>query len=186
MRPIHALAVLTFFGMTAGTAHSMPVTAGALAPAAAAIDLVDQTAVYVVSGRRYCFYFDGWHGPGWYRCGFAWRSGLGWGGAYGWRGWHYGPAARRFRGPSVTIRERGPRFYQGDRYRGDVRGRTTIRERSTIRSGDSTTIRRGDGPAFSGETTGRGSSGRQFQNMERGQPQQRGPGGDKPGRRGQQ
>src|SRR5689334_8296085 len=31
---------------------------------------VDQVAVrvYVHEGRRYCFYFDGWHGPGWYRC----------------------------------------------------------------------------------------------------------------------
>ena len=37
--------------------------------------LVDTVAVqvYVHEGRRYCFYFDGWHGPGWYRCGFAWR-----------------------------------------------------------------------------------------------------------------
>jgi hypothetical protein len=43
---------------------------------------VEQTALYVVRGRRYCFYFDGWHGPGWYRCGFAWRQGLGWGGVY--------------------------------------------------------------------------------------------------------
>ena len=35
--------------------------------------LVDTVAVrvYVHEGRRYCFYFDGWHGPGWYRCGFA-------------------------------------------------------------------------------------------------------------------
>jgi hypothetical protein len=33
---------------------------------------------------RYCFYFNGWQGPGWYRCGFAWRRNLGWGGEYGW------------------------------------------------------------------------------------------------------
>ena len=35
--------------------------------------LVDTVAVrvYVHEGRRYCFYFEGWHGPGWYRCGFA-------------------------------------------------------------------------------------------------------------------
>ena len=59
--------------------------------------LVDQVAVrvYVHEGRRYCFYFDGWHGPGWYRCGFAWREGIGWGGVYGWNSWTYGPYERR-------------------------------------------------------------------------------------------
>jgi hypothetical protein len=40
-------------------------------------------------GSRYCFYPRGWHGPGWYRCGFAWRRGLGWGGGSGWQGWDH-------------------------------------------------------------------------------------------------
>jgi hypothetical protein len=38
-------------------------------------------------GRRYCWYYTGWRGPGWYRCGFRWRRGLGWGGPSGWHGW---------------------------------------------------------------------------------------------------
>lgn len=73
--------------------------------------LVDQVAVrvYVYEGRRYCFYFDGWHGPGWYRCGFAWRRGFGWGGVYGWNDWNYGPYERRFHG----------RVHRGDRDRYD-------------------------------------------------------------------
>jgi len=60
-------------------------------------DLVDQVAVrvYVHEGQRYCFYFNGWHGAGWYRCGFASRRGLGWGGVYGWNSWNYGPYERR-------------------------------------------------------------------------------------------
>src|SRR6476619_7301611 len=60
--------------------------------------LVDHVAVrvYVHEGQRYCFYFNGWHGPGWYRCGFANRRGLGWGGVYGWNDWSYGPYERRF------------------------------------------------------------------------------------------
>jgi hypothetical protein len=37
-------------------------------------------------GYRYCFYFDGWHGPGWYRCGYRLRRGHGWGGGPGWHG----------------------------------------------------------------------------------------------------
>lgn len=40
-------------------------------------------------GRRYCWYFDGWRGPGWYRCGYHWRRGFGWGGPSGWHGWHH-------------------------------------------------------------------------------------------------
>jgi len=39
-------------------------------------DRIDQVAVrvYVHEGQRYCFFFNGWHGPGWYRCGFAMAS----------------------------------------------------------------------------------------------------------------
>lgn len=61
-------------------------------------DIVEQVAVrvYVHEGNRYCFYFNGWHGPGWYRCGFAFRRGLGWGGVYGWNDWNYGPYERRY------------------------------------------------------------------------------------------
>ena len=42
---------------------------------------------YLYGGRRYCWYDAAWNGPGWYSCGFAWRSGYGWGGGYGWNGW---------------------------------------------------------------------------------------------------
>lgn len=49
-----------------------------------------EKAQYVWGGRRYCWYANGWSGPGWYYCGYAWRRGYGWGGPYGWRGW-YGP-----------------------------------------------------------------------------------------------
>ncbi|HET7384942.1 MAG TPA: hypothetical protein VFJ59_20475, partial [Pseudolabrys sp.] len=52
-------------------------------PALDATDVIQKAAVYIVEGRPYCFYFDGWHGAGWYRCGFAHRRNLGWGGEYG-------------------------------------------------------------------------------------------------------
>ncbi len=55
-----------------------------------------QQRVFIYHGRPYCFYFDGWHGAGWYRCGWNWRRGFGWGGIYGWNDWEYGPAFRRF------------------------------------------------------------------------------------------
>ena len=47
-------------------------------------------AQFIFGGRNYCFYLDGWHGPGFYWCGYAYRRGLGWGGPEGWRGWHHG------------------------------------------------------------------------------------------------
>jgi hypothetical protein len=42
---------------------------------------------FIVEGRRHCWYPDGWHGPGWYWCGYRARVGLGWGGPEGWNGW---------------------------------------------------------------------------------------------------
>ena len=39
-----------------------------------------ENAQFVVGGRRYCFYSSGWHGPGWYWCGYSFRRGFGWGG----------------------------------------------------------------------------------------------------------
>ena len=53
-----------------------------------------ETVQYYYSGRRYCWYDDGWQGPGWYWCGYAFRSGLGWGGGYGWHGWRGGYRGR--------------------------------------------------------------------------------------------
>lgn len=89
--------------------------------------LVDQIAVrvYVHEGRRYCFYFNGWHGPGWYRCGFAFRRGYGWGGVYGWNDWSYGPYERRHGGALFGVRS------------GPDRTRTTIEQRSTTTTGTS-------------------------------------------------
>src|SRR4051812_21483345 len=75
----------------------MPVNVnGGLKAALAQSDPLIKVQVFIVSGRQYCFYFEGWNGRGWYRCGYAFGSGVGWGGAYGWRGWRHGQAERRF------------------------------------------------------------------------------------------
>jgi hypothetical protein len=42
---------------------------------------------YYWGGQNYCWYPNGWRGPGWYWCGYAFTYGYGWGGGYGWRGW---------------------------------------------------------------------------------------------------
>ena len=60
---------------------------------------------YFYDGRDYCWYPDGWHGPGFYWCGYNLRAGYGWGGPIGWRGWRVGgPGFRRFGGPGLRSR----------------------------------------------------------------------------------
>jgi hypothetical protein len=46
-----------------------------------------EDALFIQGGIAYCWYPNGWRGPGFYWCGWQWRSGLGWGGAWGWNGW---------------------------------------------------------------------------------------------------
>lgn len=41
-------------------------------------------------GRSYCWYDNGWQGPGFYWCGYNFRRGYGWGGPAGWHGWRGG------------------------------------------------------------------------------------------------
>jgi hypothetical protein len=124
--------------------------------------LVDTVAVrvYVHEGRRYCFYFDGWHGPGWYRCGFAWREGIGWGGVYGWNSWSYGPYERRHhqhgnwndhhRGDRVGVDSRSTR----SRSSVETRSRSTTGVQSNTRVRSTT----GQSSGHVRSTTGRGGS----------------------------
>jgi hypothetical protein len=42
---------------------------------------------FFYGGRNYCWYLNGWRGPGYYWCGFNYRRGFGWGGGVGWNGW---------------------------------------------------------------------------------------------------
>jgi hypothetical protein len=49
-----------------------------------------EKAQFFFGGQNYCWYDDGWQGPGWYWCGYAWNNGVGWGGGYGWHGWRGG------------------------------------------------------------------------------------------------
>src|SRR6266849_10762575 len=70
-----AAAATVFVGINA--AQAMPVTSGAMRDVIDSTNLIEKTAIYIVEGRRYCFYFSGWHGPGWYRCGYAFRRGFG-------------------------------------------------------------------------------------------------------------
>jgi hypothetical protein len=61
-----------------------------LRAALGSLDIIEKAQVFVWQGRRYCWYDDGWRGPGFYWCGYARRHGLGWGGGSGWHGWQQG------------------------------------------------------------------------------------------------
>jgi hypothetical protein len=136
--------------------------------------LVDTVAVqvYVHEGRRYCFYFEGWQGPGWYRCGFAWRRGLGWGGVYGWNSWSYGPYERRhhhhgnWQQHHRDHQGNWQQHHRGDRVGADAksnRSRTSIETRSRSRATTSSGIEskprvRGESNTRMRSTTGRGGA----------------------------
>jgi hypothetical protein len=74
-------------GVTSGDVRAAPAsTSGGFQSVLGEIGLVENVQ-YLYGGRRHCWYDDGWHGPGWYWCGYRLRQGLGWGGERGWNGW---------------------------------------------------------------------------------------------------
>ena len=81
-----AAALTIAAGMLAGQQAQAAPLAGANLGPIMDYSLV-QKAQYYYEGHRYCWYFEGWRGPGWYWCGYPWRRGYGWGGGDGWRGW---------------------------------------------------------------------------------------------------
>jgi hypothetical protein len=101
-------------GALVGKADAMPL--GATSPLASAADELNavEKTQYRWGGRQYCFYPDGWRGPGFYWCGYHLRRGMGWGGPMGWRGWG-GPGPRRVivaprrGGPVMVVPRGGPR-----------------------------------------------------------------------------
>jgi hypothetical protein len=165
LKSLYVCATTAALTLSASSGHAMSINIGAgIKPALDATDVIQKTAVYVVEGRRYCFYFDGWHGAGWYRCGFAHRRNLGWGGVYGWQGWSYGPAEKRYGHRGTTVRQ-GTTVREGSTVRQGttVREGTTVRSKSTVREktegpskklGGTTTIRRSTTGAGSGASGG--------------------------------
>jgi hypothetical protein len=81
-----ALVLALAEAMTGGHAQAAAISPEGLRPAADALAAVNKVQ-FIYRGRRFCWYWDGWRGPGWYWCGYEWRRGFGWGGPVGWRGW---------------------------------------------------------------------------------------------------
>ena len=118
MRHPFKLASITLALAGAGSFSAAAAPARAASPTPTS--LVEQ-AQFFWNDHQYCFYDDGWHGPGWYMCGYAWRRGYGWGGGRGWD--------RRFHDEGRREYREGPRDHRDmdrrrdyDRDRGDRRG----------------------------------------------------------------
>jgi hypothetical protein len=80
-------------------AQAAPLDAsGQLNAAADGLNVIERTQ-FIFGGHRHCFYDNGWHGPGWYWCGYAMRQGFGWGGPVGWHNWNRGGPGGWHRGP---------------------------------------------------------------------------------------
>jgi hypothetical protein len=76
---------------TGGVWKNLPAQAAPFGDLSAVRDVlatVEKTQ-FIFEGHRHCWYPDGWHGPGWYWCGYRHRHGLGWGGPEGWNGWRH-------------------------------------------------------------------------------------------------
>jgi hypothetical protein len=81
------LAGVPIMGASVGAA---PIVApGAIRAAADDLNVVE-TVQFIWLGHDYCWFDDGWNGPGWYWCDYGGRVGVGWGGGYGWHNWRGG------------------------------------------------------------------------------------------------
>jgi hypothetical protein len=129
---LSAAVVLT--ALPIGVAQAAPISPQGLKAAAGEQSAIDQVQ-YRLAGREYCWYDDGWRGPGFYWCGYRLRVGLGWGGPEGWHGWR---SAREFRERGrIGVEERGRFERRGsigveERGRTVGRGGTTIEERGRV------------------------------------------------------
>ena len=61
-KSLYVLATAATLAFASGAAQAMPISGNGLRDALDATNMVEKTAVYIVEGRRYCFYFSGWHG----------------------------------------------------------------------------------------------------------------------------
>jgi hypothetical protein len=90
MKTLH----LTGLALAVAAGFALPLAGSAEAAMGGALPstqiLPVEQAQFFFLGHNFCWYDDGWQGPGWYWCNYAWRSGYGWGGGDGWHGWNRG------------------------------------------------------------------------------------------------
>src|SRR5262249_3961826 len=102
LRTMVALAAFAVSGLTANQVAAAPrADSGGMRAALGAVEIIDK-AQYTYNGKSYCWYDDGWNGPGWYVCGEYTVRGVGWGGGAGWHGWTHTGGGTAGRGGSVA------------------------------------------------------------------------------------
>jgi hypothetical protein len=69
---------------------------------------IERIQYFTLDRDEYCWYDDGWNGPGWYWCGNEWITGYGWGGVYGWNGWGGGAYIQRHGFHGIGVWHPGP------------------------------------------------------------------------------
>jgi hypothetical protein len=82
--------------------------------AAAEMGAIAEQVQFRFGGRDFCWADDGWRGPGWYWCGYAYRPGFGWGGPVGWNNWRFDHDHREIRDRDDRFRDRDDRFRDHD------------------------------------------------------------------------
>jgi hypothetical protein len=100
---LSVLALAGFGLLFSSSVNAAPFVPAQGAPAAKTGLPVEAVQYRYYKKRRYCFYWDGWHGPGWYWCGYHLRTGYGWGGAPGWNSWVYTPKPKIYVQPKPKI-----------------------------------------------------------------------------------
>src|SRR5665647_982820 len=105
-----ATAAMVVSGNAGAASMSAP---AAMRTAADSLKLTENVQFFW-SGHNYCWYDDGWNGPGWYWCDMYLQSGSGWGGGYGWHHWrgghprsHYQGSGGDRGGKAITRSDRG-------------------------------------------------------------------------------
>jgi hypothetical protein len=94
LRSIAASAAFAIGWLVTDQAAAMPLSDSAgMGAMLESISITDKVQ-YSYGGRNYCWYDNGWNGPGWYVCGQYLVRGVGWGGVAGWRGWTVRGAGR--------------------------------------------------------------------------------------------
>jgi hypothetical protein len=91
------LALTIAAGMALPLAGSAQAAMGGALPTTQILPV--ENAQFFFLGHNFCWYDDGWQGPGWYWCNYAWNNGYGWGGGEGWHGWNHGQRGV-YRGPN--------------------------------------------------------------------------------------
>ena len=103
--------------MLGGNAEAASMSTPAAMRTAADSLKMTKNVQFIWDGRNYCWYDDGWNGPGWYWCGSYLVPGTGWGGGYGWHHWRGGHAGRHGHAAGHAVHAAGhPRVGHGGRH----------------------------------------------------------------------